>query len=70
MNFDISLSNQNGISEILLGLLSIYNVRAIFTSKKQPYYLANPRILILKKKNLNFKTETWSVEGEGQHKVR
>lgn len=50
MNFDISLSNQNGISEILLGLLSIYNVRAIFTSKKQPYYLANPRILILKKK--------------------
>ena len=69
MNFDISLSNQNGIPEILLGLLSIYNVRAIFTSKKQPYYLANPRILILKK-NLNFKTETWSVEGEGQHKVR
>lgn len=68
MNFDISLSNQKGLPEILLGLLSIYNVRAIFTSKKQPYYLANPRILILK--NLNFKTETWPIEGEGQHKVR
>lgn len=68
MNFDISLSNQKGLPEILLGLLSIYNVRAIFTSKKQPYYLVNPRILILK--NLNFKTETWPVEGEGQHEVR